>query len=170
MAGPTVYDGVVEELALDGVGQLFAGKKFWVAQRVPSRTALLDNIKDNGGEIVLLEKKADYKIADHFRRDCPPGSISYEFVSKSIEDGRLRDPEHHRAGPPESEARAPGDLTRPAKTGRVNYTPEEDRICYKWVRDCVANGGSAHGNEIYKQLEAQVCAARLPLSRHSADQ
>jgi hypothetical protein len=170
MAGPTVYDGVVEELALDGVGQLFAGKKFWVAQRVPNRTALLDNIKDNGGEIVLLEKKADYKIADHFRRDCPPGSISYEFVSKSIDDGRLRDPEDHRAGPPESEARAPGDLTRPAKTGRVNYTPEEDRICYKWVRDCVANGGSAHGNEIYKQLEAQVRAARRPLSRHSTDQ
>jgi hypothetical protein len=169
MAGPTVYEDVAEELALDGVGQLFAGKRFWVAQRVPNRTALLDNIKDNGGEIVLLEKKADYKIADHFRRDCPPGSISYEFISKSIEDGRLRDPEDHRAGPPESEARAPGDLTRPAKTGRVNYTPEEDRVCYKWVRDCVANGGSAHGNEIYKQLEVNVCAARLPLPRHSTD-
>lgn len=157
MAGPTVFEDVAAEFALDGVGQLFEGKKFWVAQRVPSRVRLLDDIKANGGEVVLLEKRADYKIADHFRKDCPPGTISYEFVTKSIQDGRLHDPEDHRAGPPEGEARAPGDLHRPAKGGRTPYTPEEDAICYKWVRDCVAGGGLASGNEIYKQLEAKVC-------------
>ncbi|KAH4026868.1 DNA-binding protein RAP1 [Parastagonospora nodorum] len=153
MAGPTVFEDVAGEFALDGVGQLFEGKKFWVAQRVPSRVRLLDDIKANGGEVVLLEKRADYKIADHFRKDCPPGTISYEFVTKSIQDGRLRDPEDHPAGPPEGDARAPGDLHRPAKGSRTPYTPEEDGICYKWVRDCVAGGGSASGNEIYKQLE-----------------
>jgi hypothetical protein len=158
MAGPTVFEDVADEFALDGVGQLFQGKKFWVAQRVPGRPKLLDDIKANGGDVVLLEKKADYRIADHFRRDCPPGTISYEFVLKSIQDGRLRDPEDHPAGPPEGEARVPGDVHRPARSIRVAYTPEEDVVCYKWVRDCVAQGSSAGGNEIYKQLEAKVRA------------
>jgi hypothetical protein len=158
MAAPTVFEDVAEGFVLDGVGQLFAGKKFWVAQRVPSRIRLLDDIKANGGEIVLLEKKADYRIDDHFRKLCPPGTTSYEFVQKSIQDGQLRDPEDHRAGPPLGEAREPGAINRPVKGGRAAYDAEEDRILYKWVRDCEANGGQASGNEIYKQLEAKVCA------------
>ncbi|KAL5118623.1 hypothetical protein ACEQ8H_003474 [Pleosporales sp. CAS-2024a] len=153
MAGPTVFEDVVDDVMLDGYGQLFAGKKFWVAQRVPSRAKLLDDITANGGEIVLLEKKADYRIADHFRKDCPPGSISYVFVRKSIEDGQLRDPADHPAGPAEGQARAPGDLHQPPRSGKTAYTTAEDRILYKWVRDAVAAGGSASGNEIYKQLE-----------------
>ncbi|KAF2026597.1 hypothetical protein EK21DRAFT_103128 [Setomelanomma holmii] len=155
MAAPTVFNNVVEGFELEGVGQLFAGKKFWVAQRVPSRNRLLDDIKANGGEIVMLEKKSDYRIADHFRKDCPPGSISYEFVEKSIQEGRIRDPEDHLAGPAFGEAREPGAINRPAKGGRAAYTPEEDRILYKWVRDCEQTGGLASGNEIYKQLEAK---------------
>ncbi|KAH7069896.1 hypothetical protein BKA63DRAFT_545438 [Paraphoma chrysanthemicola] len=155
MAAPTVFNDVAEDFELEGVGQLFAGKKFWVAQRVPSRNRLLDEIKANGGEIVLLEKKADYMIADHFRRDCPPGSISYEFVEKSIQEGRICDPENHRAGRPVGEAREPGAINRPAKGTRALFTPEEDRILYKWVRECEAAGGLASGNEMYKPLEVQ---------------
>jgi hypothetical protein len=172
MAAPTVFDNVADEIALEGIGQLFAGKKFWVAQRVPARNTLLDSIKANGGEVVLLEKQADYMIADHFRRDCPPGSISYEFVTRSIHEGRLRDPEDHRAGPPVGEPREPGALHRPAKSSRTPFTPEEDKILYKWVRDCEAAGGMSRGNAIYKQLEAKVrmCAAlykNTQLTRHS---
>ncbi|KAH8707523.1 hypothetical protein GQ44DRAFT_691327 [Phaeosphaeriaceae sp. PMI808] len=155
MAAPTVFENIAEDFDLEGMGLLFAGKKFWVAQRVPSRTRLIDDIKANGGEIVLLEKKADYMIADHLRRECPPGSISYQFVEKSIEDGQIRDPEQHLAGPPLGEAREPGSISRPAKGGRALYTAEEDRILYKWVRDHEAGGGRAGGNEIYKQLEAK---------------
>ncbi|OAL52528.1 hypothetical protein IQ07DRAFT_642208 [Pyrenochaeta sp. DS3sAY3a] len=155
MASTTVYQGVAHDIQLEGVGQLFEGKSFWVAQRVPSRIRLLDDIKANGGEIVVLEKKADYLIADHFRKDCPPGTISYEFVLKSLERGELQDPEDHRCGPPLGEARAPGSITRPSKGLRAAYTADEDRILYKWVRDCEANGGLAAGNEIYKQLEAK---------------
>jgi hypothetical protein len=162
MAAPTVFENVADEIGLEGIGQLFAGKKFWVAQRVPSRNRLLDDIKANSGEIVLLEKQADYIIADHFRRDCPPGSISYEFVTKSIREGRVCDPQDHLAGPPVGEAREPGALHRPAKSGRAAYTPEEDRILYKWVRDCEAAGGAVRGNEIYKQLGAKVCANGTP--------
>jgi hypothetical protein len=158
MAAPTVFEDVPEDFALEG--QLFAGKKFWVAQRVPIRNALVDDIKANGGEVVLLEKKADYMIADHIRRDCPPGSTSYTFIQESIDKGELQDPEDHIAGPPLGEAREVGALHRPARGGRAAYTADEDRILYKWVRDCAAVGGLAGGNEIYKQLEAKVCARR----------
>lgn len=157
MAAPTVYEDLAGVPELEGVGELFAGKKFWVAMRVPARNALKDDIESNGGEIVPLEKHADYMIADHFRKDCPAGSISYQFVTESIKEGRLRDPEDHRAGPPLGEAREAGAVHRPAKGRRASYTPEEDRLLYKWVREFVANGGAESGNEIYKQLAAKVC-------------
>lgn len=162
MAAPTVYNNVAEGMELEG--QLFAGKSFWVAQRVPSRLRLLDDIKANGGEIVLLEKMADYLIADHFRKGCPPGSISYEFVDKSIKAGEMQDPENHRAGPPLGEAREAGAVDRAVKGSRAAYTAEEDRTLYKWVCDAETAGGLVSGNEIYKKLEAKVRANKAILS------
>ncbi|KAI4620898.1 hypothetical protein J4E83_005261 [Alternaria metachromatica] len=155
MAGPTVYTDVAEDFDFASGGQLFAGKKFWVAQRVASRKRLLDDIKANGGEIVALEKKADYLIVDHARRDCPPGSTSYEFIEKSIKEGELQDPEDYTAGPPLGEAREAGSIHQPTKSGRTSYTAEEDRILSKWVRDAQSKGASISGNELYKQLEAK---------------
>lgn len=154
MAAPVVYSDVAPGADLHG--QLFAGKKFWVAQRVFYRSRYLDLIRSNGGEVVLLEKKADYLIADHARNDCPPGSISYTFIDDSIEEGELQDPERHRAGPSEGTARAPGSLSTPARTTRAGYTTEEDRILYKWVHDSEKAGGLTSGNEIYKKLEKKV--------------
>ncbi|KAL5403735.1 hypothetical protein PMIN03_009666 [Paraphaeosphaeria minitans] len=151
MSAPIVYHDVVP--GADPHGQLFAGKKFWVAQRVFSRQRYLDLIRSNGGEVVLLERKADYLIADHASFHCPPGSISYTFIDKSVEKGELQDPEGHLAGPSEDTARAPGSLSRPAKSTRAAYTAEEDMILYKWVYDRGKAGGVASGNEIYKQLE-----------------
>ncbi|CBX96312.1 hypothetical protein LEMA_P112310.1 [Plenodomus lingam JN3] len=154
MAAPTIYNDVADDLNIGG--QLFAGKKFFVVQRVPSRHRLLDDIKANGGEIVTLEKNADYIIADHLLpKFCPAGAISYEFVDKSIQDGVLRDPEDHPAGPRLGEAREPGAINWLAKAGRKAYTAEDDRMLYKWVRDCEANGQLSSGNEIYKRLEAE---------------
>jgi hypothetical protein len=156
MAAPTIFQDVTEDFALEGVGQLFAGIKFWVAQRVPSRNRFLDDIKANGGEIVALEKKADYRIADHFRRECPPGATSYTFVEKSIKEGRLEDADKHRCGPALGEARQPGALSRPTKSGRNLVTAEEDRILYKHVRDRMQTGGLAGGNLIYEELHQIV--------------
>jgi hypothetical protein len=170
MAGPTVYTDLSEDFDFASGGQLFAGKKFWVAQRVASRKRLLDDILANGGEIVLLEKKADYKIVDHARRDCPPGSTSYEFIEKSIKQGELQDPADHAAGPPLGEAREAGAIHQPTKSGRAAYTAEEDRILYKWVRDAEAAGGLVSGNEIYKQLEATVCDDKENIRECGANQ
>ncbi|KAF2117162.1 hypothetical protein BDV96DRAFT_598093 [Lophiotrema nucula] len=152
MAGQVVYDDVAEGAHLEG--QLFAGKNFWVAQRCPSRPHFKNLIESNGGRVVPLEKNADYLIADHVRKDCPAGSISYKFIEESIKRGELQDPEDHPAGPPAGTAREAGSTARPTKIGRAAYTLEEDRILYHWVKDHEAKGvGSASGNEIYKQLQ-----------------
>ncbi|KAF2279745.1 uncharacterized protein EI97DRAFT_430763 [Westerdykella ornata] len=153
MAAPTVYENVAPGANIKG--SLFAGKKFWVSQRIPQRTSFLERIRSNGGEVVLLEKKADYMIADHFRKDCPPGSISYTFIEESIKSGALADPEDHRAGPPLGTAREAGSMVRPTKSSRAPYTTEDDRILYNWVKEYERQGGAVSGNEIYKQLEAK---------------
>ncbi|MCZ4237958.1 hypothetical protein O4H25_14055, partial [Staphylococcus equorum] len=85
-------------------------------------------------------------------------SISYEFIEKSIKEGELQDPEDYTAGPPSGEAREAGSIHQPTKSGRTSYTAEEDRILSKWVRDAQSKGASISGNELYKQLEAKVCA------------
>ncbi|KAF1976926.1 hypothetical protein BU23DRAFT_454992 [Bimuria novae-zelandiae CBS 107.79] len=151
MAAPTVYEGVSDDAEIRG--QLFAGKKFFIAQRVISRPRYIDLVKSNGGEVVLLEKQADYLIANHHRSDCPPGSISCTFIDKSIERGELQDPEDHPAGPPTGTVRESGSLSRPVKGTRDAFTQQEDTLLYKWVRDQVNAGGLANGNEIYKALE-----------------
>ncbi|KAF2260688.1 hypothetical protein CC78DRAFT_584593 [Lojkania enalia] len=153
MAANVVYNDVAEGADLGG--QLFQGKKFWVAQKCPLRSHFLELIKSNGGEVVILEKLADYLIADHCRRDCPPGTISYTFIEQSIKHGEIENPESHRAGPPAGTARPAGSLSRPKKPLRAAYTEEEDNILYKWVRDHLAQGGSDSGNEIYKELETK---------------
>jgi len=161
MAAPTAYNDGAH--GLDIGGQLFAGKKFFVLQRVPSRLRLLDDIRANGGEVVVLEKLADYVIADHLRpKYCPPGSLSYEFVEKSIKEGALRATEDHLAGLPLGEAREAGAVHQPTKASRSAYTAEDDRILFQWVRNAEESGGLSGGNEIYKRLEAEVCARRRP--------
>ncbi|KAH6629075.1 hypothetical protein C7974DRAFT_453630 [Boeremia exigua] len=154
MAPGIVYENVAEGADLE-TGALFEGRKFYVVQRVPNRAALLDAIKANGGFIVQLEKQADWMIADHFRRDCPPGSISYDFVQKSIAKGEVLDPDNFPAGPQLGTARDPGSLVRPAKSTRAHFTADEDRILYKWAKDAQVSGVRVGGNEIYKQFETQ---------------
>ncbi|KAJ4336354.1 hypothetical protein N0V87_005505 [Didymella glomerata] len=152
MASAVVYDDVAEGADV-ATGALFDGYKFWVAQRVPIRASYLAKIEANGGQVVKLEKQADFLIADHFRRECPSGTISYEFIDKSIAQGRVLDPDDFPAGPRVGTARDVGSIVRPAKGTRAAYTPEEDRQLYKWVRDAQANGVAVSGNELYKQLE-----------------
>ncbi|EAQ85273.1 hypothetical protein CHGG_09287 [Chaetomium globosum CBS 148.51] len=85
MAPPIVYDGVNGKYE----GTLFNGLKYWVSRRVPTRSLILDKIKDNGGKIVELEKHADILIADHIWKDCPPRSVSWKYINDCVAAGEL---------------------------------------------------------------------------------
>ncbi|OCL14933.1 hypothetical protein AOQ84DRAFT_384395 [Glonium stellatum] len=147
-----VYDNVAEDS--DVRGQLFDGLKFWIAQRCPMRSGFVDKVKSNGGQIVPLEKHADYLIVDHLKKHTPPGGISYKFIEQSIRNGELEDPEDYQTGPPAGTVRDVGS-SMPAKNSRKPYTAEDDTQLYNWVKGHERNGGPIFGNEIYKQLEAE---------------
>lgn len=105
--------------------------------------------------MVRLEMQADYIIADHVRRDCPPGSLSYTFVEAAIRDAALPNPDDHRAGPAPGTKREVGSTAIPAKGTRTPFTAEDDRVLWEWVEGCRLRGGMVKGNEIYKALEDQ---------------
>jgi hypothetical protein len=102
-----------------------------------------------------LEKQADIIIADHARRNAPPGSISWKFIQQSVAKGELEDIEDHRAGPPVGTIRAVGSA-QPTKKGKTPFTAEDDRILMEWCTKAERKGLPLKGNEIYKQLEAKV--------------
>jgi hypothetical protein len=114
---------------------------------------------------VKLEHQADIVIADHARKDCPVGSISWTYVERSVANGRLDNVEDHRAGPATTTIRGLGSR-QPTKTGRTPFTAEDDHILRKWVTRDERQSLSIKGNEIYKQLEAKVgfnaCFCRRP--------
>jgi Rap1 Myb domain len=117
--------------------------------------SLLTYSKANGGEVVPLEKQADILIADHARKDIPPGSISWKFIERSVANGKLENIDDHRAGPPAGTIREVGSA-QPPKKGRTPFTAEDDRILMEWCIRAERKGLSLKGNELYKQLEAKV--------------
>ncbi|KAH0545234.1 hypothetical protein FGG08_000688 [Glutinoglossum americanum] len=134
-------------------GGLFEGKKFWLAQKLPTRSRFVDLVKVNGGEIVPLEQHADIKIADPlFKKTLPPDSYSYTFIEQSIRHGELQDLEEHRAGPETITSRPVGSR-KPARGTRLTYSAEDDRFLYDWVTSHERSGGKILGNLIYQQLE-----------------
>lgn len=49
------------------------------------------------------------------------------------------------------------------KKGRTPFTPEDDRILAKWVREAERKGIPTKGNELYQQLAEQVHVIHLEL-------
>jgi len=144
-------------------GQIFADKKFFVLQRVPSRTHFVKLIEANGGLFVLREDQADYVIADHARRDAPVGSVSYTFIEAAHKNGELPETVAHMAGAKDTTVRQVGSTMISGKSTRTAFTAEDDRMLYRWVKDYEAAGGRVKGMEIYKQLQAKVgCTLRWP--------
>lgn len=135
------------------VSGIFEGLRFFLVQRLPSRSNYVTQIQSNGGRVVKTEDQADHIIADHFRKDCPPGSISYTFVENAIRNGELPSPNDHIAGPAPGTVRPAGSAI-PGKSTRTPFTAEDDRVLWQWVERCRVKGGLIKGNEIYKQLEA----------------
>ncbi|KAK3686487.1 hypothetical protein LTR37_019772 [Vermiconidia calcicola] len=136
------------------IGGLFDGLSFFLVQRLPQRSVFVQRIQANGGRVVKHENQADHIIADHYRRDCPAGSIAYTFIEDAISDGQLPDPNKHPAGPPPGTVRQAGSGV-PRKSTRTPFSADDDRVLWQWVKRCEAEGLLVKGNEIYKQLEAK---------------
>ncbi|KAK3705714.1 hypothetical protein LTR37_013157 [Vermiconidia calcicola] len=136
------------------IGGLFDGLSFFLVQRLPQRSVFVQRIHANGGRVVKHENQADHIIADHFRQDCPAGSISYTFIDDAISDGQLPDPNKHPAGPPPGTVRQAGSGV-PGKSTRTPFSADDDRVLWQWVKRCEAEGLLVKGNEIYKQLEVK---------------
>ncbi|KAI9762452.1 MAG: hypothetical protein M4579_000428 [Chaenotheca gracillima] len=134
-------------------GSLFEGQKFWVAQKVPQRSHLIEQIESNGGTITKVDEQADIKLVDHVKnKDVAAGCHSYEYVTASIRKGELEPLDDHAVGHPSGASRPVGS-SRPGKSRRTPFTAEDDRILFQWVTDYERKGGKTMGNEIYKQLE-----------------
>ncbi|KAL9130851.1 MAG: hypothetical protein Q9217_001052 [Psora testacea] len=149
-----IYSGISERADIHG--GLFEGIKFWLSQKVPQRSRFVGDVRTNGGEVVPLEKQADFKIVDHARKEALPGTYSYTLIERSLLNGALDDPSDHAVGPREGTVRSVGSIVQPPKGTRSKYTPEDDRILWDWVASNRQKGGGTDGNEIYKQLEAKV--------------
>lgn len=171
MSAHIVYEGAV---AGEG-GTLFQGNKFWLAQRTPMRKQWIDQIKvyprqhsflarptltfpqNNGGEVVLLEKSADYLIADHMRKDAPQGSYSWMWIQDSVKKGTLLDLDDYLIGSkPQEQGQARVRPSAPGKSTRTPFTDEDDRVLMAWVIKREREGESVLGNKIYQELEVKV--------------
>lgn len=101
---------------------------------------------------MILEKHADVLIADHARKDTPPGSISWKYITESIAKGELVNIDDHRIH--HANLPRPVGSSAPTRGIRVPFTPMDERILVTWVRQNGAHTRS--GNEIYKTLAESV--------------
>lgn len=92
-------------------------------------------------------------MADHARKDAPSGSISWKFITESVENGVVQLPDRYKIAKVPT---TPRHVTsgRPAKQSRAAFTEEEDAVLASWV---LAHASNQTGNEIYKQFETMVC-------------
>ncbi|PBP27703.1 hypothetical protein BUE80_DR001304 [Diplocarpon rosae] len=143
-----VYEGDVGS----GQGDLFLGMKFHLAMRLPSRGIWKDLIEQNGGIITKLDSKPGViKIADHARKDCPQGSISWKWIDASVKKGSLEDFEDYRAGPAELRDQ-PAGSEQPTRNGRVPFSQIDDKILMAYCTRAEQNGASMGGNQIYREF------------------
>ncbi|GAB7349409.1 hypothetical protein MBLNU459_g8526t1 [Dothideomycetes sp. NU459] len=149
---PVAYQDVADGTGIQG--SIFSDKKFFLTARLPMRSHLASLVETNGGQLVKLEKQADYVIADHLRADAPPGSLSYTFIEAAIAKGGLPEECEHPAGKAANTVREVAS-TAPGKTTRTPFTAEDDRVLWQWVKTAEASGVAVKGNELYKQLEAK---------------
>lgn len=105
--------------------------------------------------MVLLEKHADYILADHARQNPPKGSYSWKFVNDSLEAGALKPMQEYLCTKAPRTAWSVGSLVSQKGT-RTPFTAEDDRILAKWVTQQERSGEGILGNAIYEELEQKV--------------
>lgn len=155
MTSNIVYDGVQRHGSTTAVeNTLFAGQKLFFAQRIPQRTWLIENAISNGAVIVKMDTDADVRLVDDARKGNAPGTHSFKYVIKSIENGVREDLAKHAVGIATRVSRPVGSTATAPKQGRTPFTNEDDQQLWDWLKPYEESGGTWKGNEIYKQLES----------------
>lgn len=155
MTSNIVYDGVQRHGNTTAVeNTLFAGQKLFFAQRVPQRAWLIENARNNGAVIVRMDTDADVRLVDDARKGNAPGTHSFKYVIKSIENGRREDLAKHAVGIASRASRPVGSTATAPRQGRTPFTNEDDQQLWDWIKPYEESGGTWKGNEIYKQLES----------------
>lgn len=134
---------VDDDVASGQGGNMFQGKRFWVARTVPTRPVVLEHITSNGGIVAALEKDADFLIANPAKKEAPAGSYSWELILDSVKNGIMQ---------PEDRYYIAGTQGKAAKYGRIAFTHEDDITLSRWV---MKHKKGFLGNNIYKDLECQ---------------
>ncbi|GFP53724.1 hypothetical protein TASIC1_0003010200 [Trichoderma asperellum] len=148
MASHITYEGVS---GAEGGGNIFGGMKFWVSRWVPLRDWVIQNIQNNSGIVVPLEKDADMLIADHARKDAPLGSYSWKYITESVKAGIVQVEDKYLIGPPPGQPRPVLAGSR-ARKSRTPFTELDDAILAKHV---LQQGIDTAGNRMYQDLEAK---------------
>ncbi|KAJ5923262.1 hypothetical protein N7454_008507 [Penicillium verhagenii] len=135
---------------------IFKNMEFWVSALVPRRVTLKEQIQNHGGTIALREKRADSSVIN-----IPPNrniglrnfhSVSYQFVERSVENGKIEDIEPYRIGP--SDNRPVGAAHIPKKSTRSDYTLKDDQTLFDHMLPLESDGNAPIcGNKIYKEIE-----------------
>ncbi|KAG9667200.1 hypothetical protein KCU99_g10115, partial [Aureobasidium melanogenum] len=149
-----VYTDMAE--SADVKGGVFANLKFFIVQRVPSRSHYISLVESNGGRVVKLEAQADYLIADHLRHDAPAGALSYKFIEEAIKQGQIpEDDSPFLAGRRKSTNPVTTAVASSSKKStRTLFTDDDDKLLYKWVRRADDQGLAIQGNTLYQLLAA----------------
>ncbi|KAF9770650.1 hypothetical protein IL306_011764 [Fusarium sp. DS 682] len=113
------------------------------------RQTWIDLIKQNGGKVVPLERQADMLIADHLRKDVPPGSYSWKFIEDSVKNGYIQIKDKYLIGRHPDEPRLVGSR-QPSKSTRTKFTPEDDAKLARWALKHPTEQG---GNKIWYDYE-----------------
>jgi hypothetical protein len=91
-----------------------------------------------------MEKDADVLIADRpLKLHAPKGSVSWEYIVRSVDQGALANIEEYRIHPAAASTRQT----------RLPFSQLDKQILLTWVRRASKD---TNGNEIYKLLEEQV--------------
>jgi hypothetical protein len=106
---------------------------------------------------VKLEKLADVKLADHARKDAPPGFVSWKYINDSIERAELCNIDNYKIG--SSAPRSVGGLQL-TKGTKHPFTADEDERLVEYVLREIRHGGKAMGNKIFQDFAEKVCSNR----------
>lgn len=153
--GETPVDGTEDDQHRDqSSGLLFSGQKLWFSHALPSRSWLIQNAKAYGATVVAMDKDADIRLVDHTKKGNASGTYSFQYVEKSIRNGKLENLQDYAIGMTTKASKQGSSLAAGIRSSKIPFTNDDDQLLWDWVKPFEEKGGAWKGNDIYKQIES----------------